>query len=44
MVWPRDKDGRGGYHREDVKHESAGREKRGEAKKIWQDNIMDGMK
>ena len=30
MVWPRVKEGRGGYHQEDVKHASARKEK-GEA-------------
>ena len=31
MVWPRVKEGRGGYHQEDVKHASARKEKKGEA-------------
>ena len=31
MVWPRVKEGRGGYHQEDVKHASARKEKIGEA-------------
>ena len=32
MVWSRVKEGRGGYHQEDVKHASAGKEKKREAK------------
>ena len=31
MGWPRFKEGRGGYHQEDVKHASARKEKKGEA-------------
>ena len=31
MVWPHVKEGRGGYHQEDVKHASARKEKKGEA-------------
>ena len=39
------KEGRGGYHKEDVKHSSAGKEKKGRPKKErWLDNFRDDMK
>ena len=38
MVWPRVKEGRGVYHRDDAKCASAGNEKKGRPKKIWLDN------
>ena len=43
-VWPRVKEGSGGYHQEDVKHESAGKEKKGRPNKRWLDNIREDMK
>ena len=36
--------GGGGYHQEDVKHASAGKEKKGRPKKRQLDNIRDDMK
>ena len=39
MAWPRVKEGRGGYHQEDVKHASEGKEKKGRHKKRWLENI-----
>ena len=44
MVWPRVKEGRGGYHQEDVKHASARKEKKGRPNKRWLDNIREDMK
>ena len=44
MVWPRVKEGRGGYHQEDVKHASADKEKKRRLKKKWLHNIRDDMK
>ena len=44
MVWPCVKEGRGGYHQEDVKHASARKEKKGRPKKRWLDNIREDMK
>ena len=44
MVWPRVKEGRGGYHQEDVKHASAGKEKKGRPNIRWFDNTANAMK
>ena len=44
MVWPRGKEGRGGYHQEDGKHANAGKEKKGRPEKRWLDYIRDDMK
>ena len=38
------KEGRGGYHQEDVKHACARKEKKGRPNKRWLDNIREGMK
>ena len=43
MVCQRLREG-GGYHQEDVKHASAGKEKKGRPKKRQPDNIRDTMK
>ena len=37
-------EGRGRYHRDDVKHASAGKEKKGRPNERWLDNIRDDMK
>ena len=44
MVWPRVKEGMGGYHQQDDKHASAGNETKALPKKRWLDNIRDDMK
>ena len=44
MVWSRVKDGRGGYHQEDVKQASARNEKNGRPNKRWLHNIKVDMK
>ena len=43
MAWPRVKEGRGGYHQEDVKHARAWKYKKGRHKKRWLNNIRDDM-
>ena len=49
MVWPRVKEGRGGYHQEDVKHASVRKEKKEEAREQlagqdqgWHEKVQDG--
>ena len=44
MVWPRVKEGRGGYHQEDVKHASARREKKGKAQEKMVGQYQEDMK
>ena len=38
------KEGRGGNHQEDIKHASAGKEKKGRPRKRWLDNIREEYK